>query len=90
MCLRVVFSLIGGLYLCKPFHYILGRTLNSNLNSVGQTVQGFRQKFDTLLLEFDRGAIISTFTLLTQSDGAIRDILDKLQNAEAREDRKGD
>ena len=72
-------------------HYLhmLGRTLHSNFNSVGQTVQRFHQKFDALLLEFDRGAIVSTFALLTQSDGAIRDILDKLQNAEAREDRKG-
>jgi hypothetical protein len=69
---------------------VLGRTLHSNFNSVDQTVQRFRQKFDTLLAEFDRGAIASTFTLLTQSDSVIRDILDKLQNAEAREDRKGD
>ena len=69
---------------------MLGRTLHSNFNSVGQTVQRFRQKFDALLLEFDRGAIVSTFTLLTQSDSTIHDILDKLQDAEARENKKGD
>jgi hypothetical protein len=79
--------------LCDTLHSVyvtLGRTIHSNVNSDHQTVQRFRQRFDVLLRDFDRGTNLSTFALLTQSDGAIRDILDKLQDTQAREDRKGD